>query len=156
LQPNETRKYRSPKFAISGNLAFGTPPLNCATKQYPKGINLFEFCLNNDFGKYSQETIDISCVSGVNACIAVNVSDNNWWSDTITTAFSNDTLYANTNRIGVFPYGCDVCTGSSKPPVCPGHLPYEKGSKDARCQVQRPAVDKGGVVNVFFKGFTGK
>src|SRR4051812_47087391 len=45
---------------ISGNFAFGSPPLNCPTDEYRNGINLAEFILNNSFqGTGAQETIDI-------------------------------------------------------------------------------------------------
>lgn len=154
LKPGESREYIDKKQALSGNFAFGTPPLNCPTGVYKKGINLFEFCLNNDFGKDPQETIDISCVAGVNAYLQVNVSDDDWVADTVVTEFANDTLYGNMNRRGVLPYGCDVCTSSSNPPSCPNHLPYSECSEDARCLVQRPSNKKGGSVSVIFKGFT--
>ena len=57
-----------PGFGLNGNFSFGSPPLNCAPAEYPSGINLAEFMLNNGFqGENAQETIDISCVAGANA-----------------------------------------------------------------------------------------
>jgi len=50
---------------ISGNFAFGTPPVNCPPPAFPTGVNLAEFILNNGFqGPGAQETLDISAVAG--------------------------------------------------------------------------------------------
>ena len=64
-----------PGQGISGNFAFGSPPLNCPTDEFRNGINLAEFILNNSFqGFGAQETIDVSCVAGANALIAFAMS----------------------------------------------------------------------------------
>jgi len=76
-----TKTYAPPPGqGISGNFAFGSPPLNCPTDQYRNGINLAEFILNNGFqGSGAQETIDISCVAGANALIAFAMSGGGGW-----------------------------------------------------------------------------
>ena len=33
--------------AFNGNFAFNTPPINCPTTDFPSGVNLAEFMLNN-------------------------------------------------------------------------------------------------------------
>ena len=82
LAPNDTVSYKSPVGkGFSGNITFGTPPINCPdTLDFPYGINIFECSLNNGFASVpnAQETIDISFFSGVNSKIACSVYDSNW------------------------------------------------------------------------------
>lgn len=158
LMPNDTLSYTSPCCkGFSGNLSFGTPPLNCADTLFPFGVNIFEFTLNDNFKsvKSPQETIDISCVAGVNCSIACKVSDNNWNAGSIDTvkSFQNSYIYDNTGRAGIYPYGCDICTASQNPPVCSNARKYAQPQSNAICNVQRDANKKGGKVYVIFNGF---
>jgi hypothetical protein len=158
LAPNDTVSYKSPVGkGFSGNITFGTPPINCPdTLEFPYGINIFECSLNNGFASVpnAQETIDISCVSGVNSKIACSVSDSNWNAgDTVgVMAFENSYIYDNVGRIGVYPFGCDTCTGSKAPPVCVPARKYSQPQSKSICNVQRDATKKGGKVIVKYKG----
>jgi hypothetical protein len=64
----------------------------------------------------------------------------------------NGALGTNTGRIGVYPVGCDICTGSQNPPSCPNPPPYENPQTAAVCNVQRNAANSGGLVIVDFWG----
>jgi hypothetical protein len=113
---------------LNGNIAFGTPPLNCPTAQFPNGINLAEFILNNAGGApFAQETIDDSAVAGVNAGIRFVMTGGGAWNAGSAypnvTSFQNQSLRANAGLVGVYPWGCDNCTVRSAPPVCSS--PYD-------------------------------
>lgn len=158
LSPNDTISYKSPcNKGFNGNLSFGTAPNNCPdTTLYPNGMNIFEFALNNNFNGIpnAQETIDISCVSGVNCKIGCNFSQNNWNAgDTVGfTSIENSYLYDNVGRIGVFPFGCDSCTVIKNPPVCPNHKKFSQPQSKNICNVQRNATLKGGKLYVIYGG----
>lgn len=65
---------------LNGNFAFGTAPSNCPPSDFPNGVNLAEFMLNNGFqGEGAQETIDISAVAGVNAYLRFLLSGGGPW-----------------------------------------------------------------------------
>lgn len=147
---------------LNGNVSFGSPPVNCAPPQYPSGVNLAEFMLNNGFqGAAAQETIDISCVAGANAYVQFSMEGGGGWnagpSQPTVTQFQNHAIGANVGMVGVFPYGCDVCTGSHNPPQCecpPAGAPQPPVPQaDAICNVQRNADGAGGTVTVTFSGF---
>lgn len=159
IAPNDTLGYMSPTGkGFNGNLSFGVPPQNCPdTTQLPNGINLFEFALNNAFNINGQETIDISCVSGVNSYITVTMFNAGAWNngaDTVTT-FKNSSIYNNTGLTGVYPFGCDSCVGiTPHTPFCQGHKPYAVPQSSNICNVQRNSTSNGGAVLVQFNGFT--
>lgn len=141
---------------FNGNFSFSTPPLNCPTAEFPNGVNLAEFIINNGFqGPYAQETIDISCVAGVNCLIVLEVNMPGWTTNAGKTAvlnIANGAKLDNTNRPGVFPYGCDNCTSSDNPPGCVGKQP-QYANKDPICNVQRPGpLNQGGSLTVVYKG----
>lgn len=142
---------------LNGNVSFGTPPLNCPCPDFPEGVNLAEFIINNGFQPGGQETVDISCVCGANAFIGMSLSANDWTSNggaIPVNYFANDTRYENTGIVGVFPYGCDNCTSSDNPPDCIGRHPDQANTYPI-CNVQRPASgNQGGVVGIHFTGFT--
>ena len=147
---------------INGNFAFGTPPLNCPPQAFPNGVNLAEFILNNDFqGPGAQETIDISAVAGVNALIRFSMTGAGAWnagsSQPNVAEFENKGIGENSGQVGVFPYGCDNCTASVSPPICP-NPPIDAPNplipqKEAICNVQRDASSSGGTVTITFRGF---
>ncbi len=143
---------------FNGNFSFNTPPLNCPTPQLPDGVVLAEFIINNGFQQYGQETIDVSCVAGANAFVAFEMSEDDWSSNfgkiAAIKSISNGTKLDNTNRVGVFPYGCDNCTSSNNPPSCVGQQP-QYANKEPICNVQRPAgSNKGGILTAVYKGPT--
>jgi hypothetical protein len=158
LQPGASvGPYAPDSLGFNGNLSFNTQPMNCPTPQFPKGINIFEFIINNGFQAGNpQETVDISCVAGVNCLIKGELIGGHDWnagaSKPIVKLIENGKLYTNTGRVGVFPYGCDNCTASTSPPVCPGHPPYEKPQTEPICNVQRNARAPGGLVKVTYLG----
>lgn len=141
---------------FNGNVSFGTPPLNCPCPDWPEGVALAEFIINNDFQPNGQETVDISCVCGANAFIGIDLSSDDWTTnggDISVKAICNGPRYENTGRVGVFPWSCDNCTESSAPPSCVGKHPQYANSLPI-CNVQRPATSPGGVVKISFFGWT--
>src|SRR5574343_360351 len=111
---------------LNGNFSFGTPPLNCPCPEWPEGVNLAEFIINNGFQPGGQETVDISCVCGANAYLGFTLGANDWSSNggaISVNSFANATRYQNKGLVGVFPYGCDNCTSSDNPPSCVGRQP---------------------------------
>ena len=168
LKPAQPVFYTPPAGkGLNGNVSFGTPPLNCPTTDWPKGVNVAEFILNNSFQTGNpQETIDISAVAGVNAYIKFIMFEGGAWNYGQTdeaghlktvTEFENKGLGDNVGQVGVFPYGCDVCTSSAAPPVCPGPPtppPHGACQSAAICNVQRPASTAGGRVLIRFDGWS--
>ncbi len=147
---------------FNGNFAFGTAPHNCPPPGFPTGVNLAEFMLNNSSqGPGAQETIDISAVAGVNALLRFSMTGGGAWNVGATrpnvTEFENKEIGQNAGQVGVYPYACDVCTGSQDPPVCdppPAGAPNPpKPQKEAICNVQRDASHSGGTVLITFNGF---
>lgn len=143
---------------FAGNISFNTPPLNCPDSNFTFGVNIFEFALNNNFIgiQNAQETIDISCVAGVNCRIGCSIDSLGGWNagetETNFSYFSNTFIYNNVGRIGVYPFGCDVCTGTQNPPSCSNELKPSQPQTEAICNVQRDATKKGGKVIVEFLG----
>lgn len=158
LGANDTVSYTSIcGKGFNGNLSFGGAPNNCPdTVAFPLGMNIFEFALNNNFAGIpnAQETIDISCVSGVNCKITCNLSENNWNAGGDTskfTSFGNSYLYDNVGRVGVFPFGCDSCILIKNPPTCLNKK-FSEPQKKSICQVMRDATKKGGDIYVIYGG----
>lgn len=156
LKANSSSYIKAPGTdGFNGNFSFSTPPLNCPTPDFPNGVNLAEFIINNGFQQGSpQETLDISCVAGVNAKIKFAVSADNWSTNggaIAVSSFENQTG-ANTGLVGVYPYGCDNCTASVAPPSCVGKQP-KNANKEPICNVQRDAKSNaGGTVEVIYLG----
>lgn len=154
LQPRKAVEVTPPVGkTLIGNVCFGGPPINCPAPGFPTAVNLFEFALNLSDG---QETIDISCVAGVNALLKVALSGGGGWNAGSTepsvTAFNNAAPGANTGLVGVYPIGCDVCTASDNPPSCSPAVPPETPQSQPICNVQRDASALGGTVAVTFSG----
>ena len=157
LSPKTTLTLTAPAgLGFNGNFSFGTPPLNCSCPDWPEGVALAEFIINNGFQPGGQETVDISCVCGANAYIGIDLTSHDWTTNggTIPVKYIwNGTRYNNTGRPGVFPYGCDNCTSSDSPPSCVGQQPNQVNVLPI-CNVQRPATSPGGIVRVSFLGWT--
>lgn len=138
---------------LIGNICFGGPPINCPTQQFPTAVNLFEFALDLPAGSW--ETVDISCVAGVNSIMKVSLEGGPGWNagpGGTVTAFHNARPGHNTGLVGVYPISCDVCTASQNPPTCSPAVKPERPQSQAICNVQRDGV--GGVVTVTLAGYT--
>jgi len=162
LESKESVSYMTPTGkAFNGNFAFNTPPINCPTIDFPSGVNLAEFMLNNGvLAGGQQETIDISGVAGTNAFIEFSMVGGGKWnagsSKPNVTSFKNNHIGENAGLVGVYPYACDVCTASQNPPICsskPAGAPDKiTPQKEAICNVQRDASNSGGTVTITYKG----
>jgi hypothetical protein len=157
LKAGDTAKAWAPSnLGFNGVLSFGTVPLNCPTDEFPNGINIFEFIINNGFQTGNpKETLDISCVAGANALLSVGLSEGGAWdagpTEPDVKSFQNDAIYKNTGNVGVFPFKCDTCTGSVNPPNCGDGKHPATPQGNAICNVQRtPGTD--GLVVVSFTG----
>lgn len=150
LGSKDTVIYTSYK-AFSGNVSFGAQPINCFTKAWPTGVNPFEFNLND-----GQESIDISAIGGVNCILHVDLLGGpKWLAGTHypdVRHFLNDTLYGNTGKVGVFPYGCTNCTDTIGRQPC--QTPSVKPNTDHICNPTRAAGEHGGFVILTFEKFT--
>ncbi|MDZ4836604.1 MAG: hypothetical protein SGJ27_22735 [Candidatus Melainabacteria bacterium] len=155
--------------AIAGNIVFGSAPNNCRTQQNPNGQNLGEFTLNNNTAAffnnnppYSQEAIDISCVNGVNSKMQFDMTQSNGSGNWGTAGFNNVTTFANKKFTpppssnlgipGVFPVGCDICTGQVDAGCSPTWTAYTVGNATNICNVQRPGTRSGGTVKITYNG----
>jgi hypothetical protein len=158
LAAGQTITYNFPNGCVSGNFSFGTPPINCPTSQFPNGVNIAEFILNNTQQPGNpQETLDNSAVAGVNADVRYAMSGGGPWnggpSHPNITGFENKDLRSNGNIVGVFPWGCTNCVDRAGAPTCQN---YEGTcNADHICNVQRDASSGGGTVEIFFQGFIG-
>lgn len=145
LKANDSLSYISTKY-LSGNISFGVAPLNCPDSVWKTGMNLFEFNLNEP-----QESIDISCMAGVNCILKCNlIGGPNWLADTCLNArvLQNDTMYNNTNRVGVYPYGCTNCTNTQGKQTC--QTPSETPNTYNICNPTRAKNKRGGIVRLAF------
>ena len=148
-----TDPYAPSGMGFNGNIAFGTPPLNCTTPEFPTGVNIFEFIVNNAFqGPGAEETVDISCVAGVNCYLKVYLPQDSIWNAGYVPkvdSIYNLNLNQNYGLVGVYPFGCDICTGSESPPTCTGPC---QGQRQAICNVQRNATASGGIIRIQYRG----
>lgn len=162
LEAGKTVTYTSPPgFIFSGNVCFGSMPLNCIPDKsfkFQSGLNLAEFTLNISGG---DETIDISGVYGTNAFIKWSIEGGGQWnagrSHPNVTSFSNRVIGKNIGRIGVFPYGCTDCTNSEGFVPC-GIIPSGAPNpivcqSEPICNVQRNSTGRGGRATIIFNGF---
>lgn len=155
LGGDSTCAYAPEKLGYNGVVSFNYQPNNCPSPAYPNGINQFEFILNNSYqGEYAQESINISCVHGVNCIILADAITSNPFNAgptyTNVECFSNRLDRNALGIAGVYPYGCDTCTGSKTPPSCiPLPQPAQKASI---CQVQRNASLSNGLIKVSYLG----
>jgi hypothetical protein len=155
LPPGDsTIAYAPDSLGYNGVISFLFPPDNCPAPSYTNGINQFEFMINNQYqGANAQESINISAVHGVNCVIRVNALTTNFFNAGPTIpkiqSFAN-TMNRSDLTAGVYPYGCDTCTGSKSPPVCI-LLPQPKQTASI-CQVQRNASTPGGIIQVRYLG----
>lgn len=148
VKSNDTLSYTSTKY-FSGNISFGTPPLNCPDNTWKNGVNIFEFNINNP-----QESIDLSCMAGVNCLMRVDlIGGPNWPADTSmnTRVIENKTMGHNTGIVGVYPYGCTNCINTEGKQPC--QTPNETPNKYNICNPTRSKGVHGGKVQITFKGY---
>jgi hypothetical protein len=154
LAPGDsTTAYAPDSLGFNGVISFNGQPSNCPdTTQFPTGINQYEFQINNAFqGANAQESINISAVHGVNCVIRVDIQTLNQFNAgptvPIIQSFAN-TLDRNQSIAGVYPFGCDTCTGTKTPLPC---ITYpQPAHKNSDCQVQRNASQSGGLIKVIY------
>jgi hypothetical protein len=156
LSPGDsTTAYAPDSLGFNGVISFNSPPNNCPdTVQFPTGVNQYEFMINNAYqGTNAQESINISCVHGVNCVILVSVQTLNTFNAGPTVPSISDfrnTLDRNAIVAGVYPFGCDTCTGSKVLLPC---IQYpQPAHKNSDCQVQRNASQSGGLIKVIYLG----
>ena|ERR1700741_1431779 len=156
LAPKDsTSAYAPEKLGFNGVISFNGQPSNCPDPtQYPTGINQYEFQINNSFqGSNAQESINISCVHGVNCIISIEIKTLNPFNAGPTIPVMSDfrnTLNRNSLVAGVYPYGCDTCTGSKTLIPCISYP--QPAHKNSVCQVQRNASQSGGLIKVIYLG----
>lgn len=153
---DSTIDYSPIGLGFNGNLSFNTQPINCASEQFPTGVNIFEFIINNGFQAGNpQNTVDISCVAGENCMLKAYLSGGSVWNAGPTVP-SVDSIYngeigLNKGKVGVYPFGCDTCTGAKTPPACDS-TSVDKQTQSI-CNVQRNAKGSGGgLVKVVYLG----
>jgi len=149
LQPNDTLSY-TPTLKLSGNIGFGSQGGNCPDSTWVTGVNIFEFNLNEP-----QESLDISAMGGVNSIMSVDLIGGANWGVTGNLDVrhcQNDTMYKNTDHIGVYPFKCTDCTDTLGSANCTQIA--EKPNKTAICNPTRALNQHGGIVLLTFKGYT--
>lgn len=143
-------------------ISFGELPKEEPTDEYPNGINFVNVTLNNHLeGFCSTEKLSINCVNGVNSLIKIStISGGDWSVDSkqeSVTNIRNKELGDNVGCIGVYPYGCDMCTTILKPTnktFSPIKAPKNvKTQKDSICEIQRSTTKNGGIVLVEFQEY---
>ena len=133
--------YASPQGqGISGNFAFGSPPLNCPTGQ--------------QFSRVRRAGNDRHQLCRRGQCSdAFSMSGGGRWnagsSQPAVSQFASKPLKQNTGLVGVFPRGCDNCTSRANPP----QPAYEDCQSQPVCKVQRDATNSGGDVEEIFLAF---
>jgi len=151
VQPNDTLKY-TPKLGFSGNISFGSPPQNCPTDRWINGVNIFEWSVNVPAG--SNESLDLSCVTGVNSFMKIDLLGGADWiaNRKSVTTIKNKQMWNNTGIYGVFPYGCTNCINTDGKQPC--QTPNEKPNTEKICTPTRAKNEKGGIIRISFLGYT--
>jgi hypothetical protein len=150
LAAGDSTTYTSTQW-FSGNVGFGTQPMNCTVTAWPTGANPFEFNINNN-----QESIDISAMGGVNCILQVDLIGGPQWQASPkypdVRYMYNDSMWKNSGLIGVYPYGCTNCTNTDGKQAC--QTPNEQPNSDPICTPTRAAAEHGGTIRVSFLGYT--
>lgn len=153
---DSTIAYAPDSLGFNAVFSFNGQPNNCPdTVQYPTGINQYEFIVNNAFQAGNpQESINISCVHGVNCVIRVDMITENFFNAGPTvpevSSFANTLNRNQVNIPGVYPYACTHCTDYIGAPTCIT-LPQPVCSA-ATCQIQRAANLSDGLIKVIYMG----
>ena len=144
LNANDSVSYTSAD-PFRGNISFDSPAMNCVT-------NIFEVAVNNYSMRHPsyQETLEISCVGGVNCIGKMRMYGGGKW--IATTGYENikeihnDTIGANAGLIGVYPFGCTNCDSAVNPPIC--GTPAEACQTLPICNISRNARRSGGKITI--------
>ena len=162
LQAHQTVSWNSFNGGVAtGSITFRAFPQSCPTPGGPCGVTKGEFAIN-----LGHESVDISSVDGINAIMAMDLSDggaNPWPADPngSRVAQNSGTLTGDKTAWGVFPYRCTQCAaiGNTPPTACnplgPAQQSYckegtESNPQPVRCQLNR--TTGGGTVKFIFKG----
>ena len=153
LGPKSSQVFDPKGKCFSGNICFYIEP-QCPVKgadfNHGKyGTSIAEFTLNPNKG--CDETIDISCVNGVNSFIKMITNAKGGWvygpNNTPIDTIYNKGLQQNSGLPGVYPVNCTTCTAAPNAP-CPA-LPIGPAQSQAICNVQR--LGSGGLVRVILQ-----
>jgi len=151
LGAGETRLFDPKGSCFSGNIGFYIEP-QCPVEgadfhHGEQGTNIAEFTLNPNQPCF--ETIDISCVNGVNCYMTMKVGKDQGWTygpdNTPVSAIYNRALGENAGNPGVYPVNCTDCIRLVGPKPCPS-LPVGPAQHERICNVQRKG--RGGNVEV--------
>ena len=162
LQGHQTVSWNSFNGGVAaGAVTFRAPPQSCSTSGGPCGVTKGEFAIN-----IGHEAVDISSVDGINAIMAMDLSDGGatpWPSNPNGghVAQNSGTLAGDKHAWGVFPYRCTLCAGigdapsTTCNPLGPAMQSYCKDGTEANpqpvmCQLNRTGA--GGTVKFIFKG----
>lgn len=152
---DSTSIYAPDSVGFNGVFSFNYQPSNCPDSLYPNGINQYEFIVNNAFQPGNpQESINISCVHGVNCVIRVDMLTLNAFNAGPTvpsiSSFANSMDKNQLGQPGVYPYACTHCTDYIGAPKC---IPVPQPvSTEQICQIQRDAKLSGGLIKVIYLG----
>jgi hypothetical protein len=145
---------------VTGAVTFRSPPQSCPTSGGPCGVTKGEFAIN-----IGNEAVDVSSVDGINAIMAMDLSDGGatpWPQNPAggKIAQNSGTLTGDKTAWGVFPYRCTVCAaigdapGTGCNPLGPAMQSYCKTGTEHEpkpvCQLNRSGA--GGTVKFIFKG----
>lgn len=163
--------FGSTKPAYGVIVTFGVQNQNCEqaiSNGWETGINNFEFTINcfdktlNPSATGGNESFDITLVDGLHSYLRQSVTSQNWnWGAMdkngkyIPFKMSQNTwpMSKNVNIPGVYPYGCDMCYESQKPPtpICFEISCSTKYPGINTCQTNR--TGQGGIVKCEFLGY---
>jgi hypothetical protein len=161
LQANQTVSWNSFNGGLAtGAVTFRSFPQSCPTSGGPCGVTKGEFAIN-----IGNESVDISSVDGINAIMAMDLSDGGatpWPSNPAggQVAQNSGTIAGDKIAWGVFPYRCTICAGigdapgTACNPLGPAMQSYCKAGTEHDpqpvCQLNRSGA--GGTVKFIFKG----
>jgi hypothetical protein len=96
------------------------------------------------------DVMDVSLVDGYSNNVSINYTPPGGTKQVLGPPVGKD---GNEKVLGLFPYGCDVCTARQSPPcgIAPGGTGCKAGSQykpDVPCQVQGTVMGGGGLVEV--------
>lgn len=117
---DSTQIYAPDSLGFNGVISFGYGPDNCPSPNYSNGLNQYEFIVNNAFQPgQPQESINISCVHGVNCVIRVDMITTNLFNAGPSISSFADSMNRNQlGQPGVYPYACMHCTDYIVAPKC--------------------------------------
>lgn len=144
LAASDTMNFPALSKCYNGVISVTAGP-HCKDSNFPNGMNQAEFSLNMTSGG---ESIDVSCVNGVNAYLEMAYDGTGWTNSP--GSIANSDLGDNKGRLGVYPLGCTQCNALGNPtPDCGGHPTMPTNSDNCNtvvCQLNRN--NSGGTITV--------